>query len=98
MEGSHMYRINGKYYITCPAGGTGGWQICLRSDMFMVPYEHKLIMNDWSSYPKNGLHQGGIVLVEKWRLVVYDYAGQRTDRTCSVSCAREMDEWLAYAG
>lgn len=61
MEGSHMYRINGKYYITCPAGGTGGWQICLRSDNIYGPYEHKLIMNDWSSYPKNGLHQGGMV-------------------------------------
>ena len=61
MEGSHMYRINGKYYITCPAGGTGGWQICLRSDNIYGPYEHKLIMNDWSSYPENGLHQGGMV-------------------------------------
>lgn len=24
MEGAHMYKINGKYYITCPAGGDGG--------------------------------------------------------------------------
>ena len=32
MEGSHMYKIDGKYYITCPAGGTEGWQVCLRSD------------------------------------------------------------------
>ncbi len=52
-------------------------------------------MNDWSSYPENGLHQGGMVQLKKWRLVVYDYAGQRTDRTCSVSCARVkwIDGW-----
>ena len=61
MEGSHMYRINSKYYITCPAGGTEGWQICLRSDSIYGPYEHKLIMHDSSSYPPNGLHQGGMV-------------------------------------
>ena len=28
MEGSHAYKINGKYYVTCPAGGTEGWQVC----------------------------------------------------------------------
>ena len=75
MEGSHMYRINGKYYITCPAGGTGGWQICLRSDNIYGPYEHKLIMNDWSSYPKNGLHQGGMVQLKNgdwWFMIMQD--------------------------
>ena len=75
MEGSHMYRINGKYYITCPAGGTGGWQICLRSDNIYGPYEHKLIMNDWSSYPENGLHQGGMVQLKNgdwWFMIMQD--------------------------
>ena len=24
MGGSHMYKINGKYYILCPVGGTAG--------------------------------------------------------------------------
>ena len=51
MEGAHAYKINGKYYLTCPAGGTEGWQICLRSDNIYGPYEHKLIMNDSGSYP-----------------------------------------------
>ncbi|WPX41032.1 glycoside hydrolase 43 family protein [Akkermansia sp. N21116] len=75
MEGSHMYKINGKYYITCPAGGTGGWQICLRSDNIYGPYEHKLIMDDDSSYPGNGLHQGGMVQLKNgdwWFIIMQD--------------------------
>ena len=68
MEGSHMYRINGKYYITCPAGGTGGWQICLRSDNIYGPYESKIVMAQGKT-TINGPHQGGWVdtnTVESW--------------------------------
>lgn len=75
MEGAHMYRIDGKYYITCPAGGTNGWQICLRSDSIYGPYEHKLILNDSTSYPPNGLHQGGMVQLKNgdwWFVVMQD--------------------------
>lgn len=75
MEGAHVYKINGKYYITCPAGGTEGWQICLRSDNIYGPYEHKLIMNDCSSYPPNGLHQGGMVQLKNgdwWFIIMQD--------------------------
>lgn len=75
MEGAHMYKIDGKYYITCPAGGTEGWQICLRSDSIYGPYEHKLIINDNSSYPPNGLHQGGMVQLKNgdwWFIIMQD--------------------------
>lgn len=75
MEGSHMYKIDGKYYITCPAGGTEGWQVCLRSDNIYGPYEHKVIMQDDSSYPPNGLHQGGMVQLENgdwWFIIMQD--------------------------
>jgi beta-xylosidase len=75
MEGSHVYKINKKYYITCPAGGTEGWQICLRSDSIQGPYEYKVIMNDDSSYPGNGLHQGGMVQLKNgdwWFVIMQD--------------------------
>lgn len=75
MEGAHVYKINGKYYITCPAGGTEGWQICLRADHIYGPYEHKLIINDDSSYPPNGLHQGGMVQLKNgdwWFIIMQD--------------------------
>ncbi|MDE6609736.1 MAG: glycoside hydrolase 43 family protein, partial [Muribaculaceae bacterium] len=75
MEGSHVYKINGMYYITCPAGGTEGWQMCLRSKNIYGPYEHKVIMQDDSSYPPNGLHQGGMVQLKNgdwWFVIMQD--------------------------
>lgn len=53
MEGAHMYKIDGMYYILCPAGGTAGWQVCLRSKNIYGPYEHKVVLQDDSSYPEN---------------------------------------------
>ncbi len=75
MEGSHMYKINGMYYITCPAGGTEGWQMCLRSKNIHGPYEARAIMQDDTSYPPNGLHQGGMVQLKNgdwWFIIMQD--------------------------
>lgn len=75
MEGSHVYKINSYYYITCPAGGTEGWQVCLRSKNIYGPYESKIICQDESSYPPNGLHQGGMVQLKDgswWFIIMQD--------------------------
>lgn len=75
MEGSHVYKVNGYYYITCPAGGTEGWQVCLRSKNIYGPYEQKIIVQDESSYPGNGLHQGGMVQLKDsswWFMIMQD--------------------------
>jgi len=75
MEGSHMYKINGYYYLTNPAGGTEGWQVCLRSKNITGPYESKIIYQDESSYPNNGLHQGGMVQLKNgdwWFIIMQD--------------------------
>lgn len=75
IEGAHCYKINGKYYITGPAGGTKGWQVCLRSDNIYGPYEHKVIVKDSTSYPPNGLHQGGMVQLKNgdwWFIIMQD--------------------------
>ncbi len=75
MEGSHVYKKDGMYYVTCPAGGTEGWQMCLRSDNIFGPYESKVIMDDSISYPPNGLHQGGMVELENgdwWFVIMQD--------------------------
>jgi len=74
-EGSHFYKINGKYYILGAAGGTQGRQVCLRSDNIYGPYESKVVINDDSSYPGNGLHQGGMVQLkngEWWSIIMQD--------------------------
>ncbi len=75
MEGSHVYKIDGMYYITCPAGGTEGWQMCLRSKSIYGPYESRVIMDDSRSYPPNGLHQGGMVQLKNgdwWFIIMQD--------------------------
>lgn len=75
MEGSHMYKVNGMYYILCPAGGTRGWQVCLRSKNLHGPYEHRIVMDDDGSYPGNGLHQGGMVQLADgtwWFIIMQD--------------------------
>lgn len=61
LEGSHMYKVKGKYYILGTTGGTNGRQICLRSDSIYGPYESKVVLRDDNLYPGNFLHQGGMM-------------------------------------
>jgi len=75
LEGSHFYKINGKYYLLASTGGTKGRQVCLRSDSVYGPYEHKVVLDDESTYPGNGLHQGGLVQLKDgswWALIMQD--------------------------
>lgn len=56
-EGSHIHKINEKYYIfliTWPAGGMRT-QICYRADNITGPYEGKVVLSD------SGIAQGGLV-------------------------------------
>lgn len=75
LEGSHVYKINGKYYILGATGGTAGRQICLRADHIYGPYESKEVINDDHTYPGNGLHQGGMVQLKDgswWFIIMQD--------------------------
>lgn len=58
MEGPKVHKVNGKYYIFAPAGGVAtGWQVVLRADNIMGPYEDKIVLKQGSSVT-NGPHQG----------------------------------------
>ncbi|MGN7824248.1 glycoside hydrolase family 43 protein [Chitinophaga sp. 22536] len=75
LEGSHMYKVNGKYYILGSTGGTRGRQVCLRSDSIYGPYESKVVIQDDHTYPGNGLHQGGMVQLQNgdwWFIIMQD--------------------------
>jgi len=75
LEGSHLYKVNGKYYILGSTGGTTGRQVCLRSDNIYGPYESKVVINDDHTYPHNGLHQGGMVQLKDgswWFIIMQD--------------------------
>lgn len=61
IEGTKMYKRDGKYYIFCPAGGVRtGWQTVLRSDDPFGPYEEKIVMAP-AEGTINGPHQGAWV-------------------------------------
>ncbi len=72
-EGSHVYRIDGKYYIFNPGGGK---QHCFRSDSVYGPYEHKVVCDSQLTYEGSGLHQGGLVQLKNgdwWSIIFQDH-------------------------
>lgn len=61
IEGTKMYKRDGKYYIFAPAGGVKtGWQTVLRSDDPFGPYEERIVMAPGEG-TINGPHQGAWV-------------------------------------
>jgi beta-xylosidase len=61
IEGPKIYKRNGYYYISAPAGGvTTGWQLILRSKNIYGPYQEKIVMDQGKTIV-NGPHQGGWV-------------------------------------
>lgn len=62
-EGSHAYKINGKYYIITIRWKKGGIrEVCVyRSDKIDGPYEGRLALSDTMGYKNNGVAQGGLV-------------------------------------
>ena len=61
IEGPKMYKRNGYYYISAPAGGVStGYQLILRSKHIYGPFEEKVVLHQGDSII-NGPHQGGWV-------------------------------------
>lgn len=94
LEGSHLYKINGKYYLLGSTGGTRGRQVCLRSDNIYGPYESKVIINDDHTYPGNGLHQGGMVQLKdgSWWFIIMQDRGA-IGRTPNLEPVTWVDGW-----
>lgn len=64
MEGPKLYKKDGWYYITAPAGGiTHGHQVVLRSRQLYGEYEHRMVLHEGNS-GINGPRQGGIAALE----------------------------------
>lgn len=69
LEGSHLYKINGFYYIYATYGGWPAFQVALRAKNIYGPYEEKVVMND------DNIHQGALVQTqtgEWWSVMFYD--------------------------
>jgi len=94
LEGCHFYKIDGKYYILASYGGTGGKQVCLRSDNIYGPYESKIVIDDYSNFKGNGLHQGGMLQLKNgdwWFMVMQDRGAQ--GRTPNLEPVKWVDGW-----
>lgn len=61
MEGTHVYKRNGWYYLSCTAGGGRGEQIILRGKNPNGPFEAKVVWDEPSNMTENHYHQGGFV-------------------------------------
>ena len=61
IEGTKLYKRDGRYYLFAPAGGVStGWQTVLRADSLYGPWEEKIVMAS-ADGTINGPHQGAWV-------------------------------------
>ncbi len=75
LEGTHVYKINGYYYLYCTYGGRDGMQIALRSKNIYGPYEEKLLIYDTTKGMNYGIHQGALLQTqtgEWWTILFVD--------------------------
>ena len=95
LEGSHMYKRNGFYYIFNACLGYNGIEVVYRSKNIYGPYESKLILDkDGMNYSGAGIHQGGFVELENgesWFFLFQDrdYVG----RAPVLQPMRWVDNW-----
>jgi beta-xylosidase len=76
LEGSHMYKRNGWYYICNAAGARTGREYVMRSKNIYGPYESRLMLNSAMNYAYNGLHQGGFLDLpngDSWFFIFQDH-------------------------
>lgn len=73
LEGHHMYKINGYYYILSTYGGGDGFESCFRSKSIYGPYEEKIVLRDDMNLTGKGVHQGGIVQTQtgEWWMIIF---------------------------
>jgi len=75
LEGAHVYKINGYYYLYCTYGGLDGFQVALRSRNIYGPYEQKVVIRDTTKGPNYGIHQGALIKTqtgEWWTMLFVD--------------------------
>lgn len=75
LEGAHVYKLNGYYYLYCTYGGLDGMQVALRSRNIYGPYEQKLLIYDTTKGINYGIHQGALIQTqtgEWWTILFVD--------------------------
>jgi beta-xylosidase len=75
LEGTHVYKINGYYYMYSTYGGLDGIQVALRSKNIYGPYEQKIVIYDTTHGVNFGIHQGALIRTqtgEWWTMLFVD--------------------------
>jgi beta-xylosidase len=75
LEGSHVYKINGYYYLYCTYGGVDGIQVALRSKNIYGPYEQKIVISESTRGVNFGVHQGALIKTQSgewWTMLFVD--------------------------
>jgi beta-xylosidase len=75
LEGMHVYRLNGYYYLYGTYGGLDGIQVVLRSKNIYGPYEQKVVIRDTTPGVTFGVHQGALIQTqtgEWWTMLFVD--------------------------
>jgi beta-xylosidase len=75
LEGTHVYKIGGLYYLYCTYGGRDGIQVALRSKSIYGPYEQKVVIRDTTPGINYGIHQGALIQTqtgEWWTILFVD--------------------------
>lgn len=75
LEGSHVYKINGYYYLYCTYGGANGIQVALRSKNIYGPYEQKVVIEEKTPGVTFGIHQGALIQTQSgewWTMLFVD--------------------------
>lgn len=94
LEGSHVYKINGYYYIYATYGGGDGYQVCLRSKNIYGPYEEKIVLKDDMNLHGAGVHQGALIETpegEWWSIIFQDRGG--VGRVPTLQPVQWVDGW-----
>ena len=75
LEGTHVYKINGYYYLYCTYGGLDGIQAAFQAKNIYGPYEEKVVINEKEHGPNFGIHQGALIQTqtgEWWTMLFVD--------------------------
>lgn len=76
LEGTHIYKLNGYYYLYCTYGGGAGFQAALRSKNIWGPFEEKVVIKELDRNNVNfGIHQGALIQTqtgEWWTMLFID--------------------------
>lgn len=93
LEGAHVYKVNGYYYLYCTYGGFDGFQVALRSKEIYGPYEQKVVIRDKGNLG-SGIHQGALVETpggEWWSVIFQD--GGAFGRFPTLQPVSWVDDW-----